>query len=359
MTASVAVWRGGSAPGRRVARRSSVGASARRGPPSRFDLEQDRAGRSRRGLAGGERLPALVDRVAQADGAGAVEEGSLAAAPDVDRRRRVLAREARQRAREPRLGERVAAAGEQREAIVLGAPHRAPRPPVDHRPERPEGRARGEDHEGDDRRRGRFDRHPRARQLDRRDHRDQHQRQQHRDPLGRALQPRHDADQDQQHRGDDQRHRRLGQFPVGDRGVAVEQGDRVVGGGRHRDQDGDDRDRFEDGEARPPPADEEEPEDRPRPQPARERDQALQRGAVAGAQLGDGKEVLVHAATDIGPLGRQLSTAYDRRVPEALGQRLLLHHAARGGGVIVLVAVAAAILLIRFWPAIVRWWEER
>jgi hypothetical protein len=53
------------------------------------------------------------------------------------------------------------------------------------------------------------------------------------------------------------------------------------------------------------------------------------------------------------------STAYDRQMPTALGQRLLFHHAARGGGIIVLLAVAAAILLIRFWPAIVRWWEDR
>lgn len=54
-----------------------------------------------------------------------------------------------------------------------------------------------------------------------------------------------------------------------------------------------------------------------------------------------------------------LSTTYDRRVPIALGQRLLLHHAARGGGIVVLIALAAAILLIRFWPTIVRWWEDR
>ncbi len=46
-------------------------------------------------------------------------------------------------------------------------------------------------------------------------------------------------------------------------------------------------------------------------------------------------------------------------MPFALGQRLLLHHALRGGGIVVIVAVVAAVLLVRFWPAIVRWWETR
>jgi hypothetical protein len=46
-------------------------------------------------------------------------------------------------------------------------------------------------------------------------------------------------------------------------------------------------------------------------------------------------------------------------VPLALGQRLLLHHAARGGGVVVIIAVFAVIALLRFWPMIIRWWEQR
>ena len=30
-----------------------------------------------------------------------------------------------------------------------------------------------------------------------------------------------------------------------------------------------------------------------------------------------------------------------------------------GGGIVILIVIVAAILLIRFWPAIVRWWEDR
>ena len=43
----------------------------------------------------------------------------------------------------------------------------------------------------------------------------------------------------------------------------------------------------------------------------------------------------------------------------ALGQRLFVHHLFRGGGIVPIIAIAAVVLLIRFWPVIVRWWENR
>jgi hypothetical protein len=46
-------------------------------------------------------------------------------------------------------------------------------------------------------------------------------------------------------------------------------------------------------------------------------------------------------------------------VPLALGQRLLLHRAFPGHGIVPLVAIAVCILLLRFWPVIVRWWQDR
>lgn len=45
-------------------------------------------------------------------------------------------------------------------------------------------------------------------------------------------------------------------------------------------------------------------------------------------------------------------------MPLALGQRLLAHQIF-GRGILALIAVAVVIMLIRYWPVIRRWWQDR
>lgn len=42
----------------------------------------------------------------------------------------------------------------------------------------------------------------------------------------------------------------------------------------------------------------------------------------------------------------------------ALGQRILFHHALRGGWVFIVAAILA-LILVRYWPAIIAWAEQR
>ncbi len=43
----------------------------------------------------------------------------------------------------------------------------------------------------------------------------------------------------------------------------------------------------------------------------------------------------------------------------AAGRGFLIRHAAHGAGLVVIVAVVAAFVLVRFWPRIVSWFENR
>ncbi len=45
-------------------------------------------------------------------------------------------------------------------------------------------------------------------------------------------------------------------------------------------------------------------------------------------------------------------------MPFALGQRLFAHQVF-GRGIVGLIAVIAIVALMRFWPVIVRWWQQR
>ncbi|MFL5872376.1 MAG: hypothetical protein ACJ75T_02740 [Solirubrobacterales bacterium] len=103
-----------------------------------------------------------------------------------------------------------------------------------------------------------------------------------------AREPREDADEDEQESGQDQRRRRLGQVRIRDRLVVVQQGDAEVRRRPDGDQHRDHREDFEDGKACPFPAAEEQAEDRPRPERTGKRDEALQRGPVAGPEFRNG-----------------------------------------------------------------------
>lgn len=46
-------------------------------------------------------------------------------------------------------------------------------------------------------------------------------------------------------------------------------------------------------------------------------------------------------------------------MPLAIGQWLLLHHLFRGAGSLVLLVIAALIVLLRFWPQVAAWIEQR
>jgi hypothetical protein len=67
----------------------------------------------------------------------------------------------------------------------------------------------------------------------------------------------------------------------------------------------------------------------------------------------------VRVGAGAGRPGAGLAATYDRWVPLALGQRLLLHRLAPGHGVVAILVVVVGVLLMRFWPLILRWWQRR
>lgn len=46
-------------------------------------------------------------------------------------------------------------------------------------------------------------------------------------------------------------------------------------------------------------------------------------------------------------------------MPFAVGERLLLGRVLRGGDWALVAVLVVVVLLIRFWPVIVRWFEDR
>jgi hypothetical protein len=64
--------------------------------------------------------------------------------------------------------------------------------------------------------------------------------------------------------------------------------------------------------------------------------------------------------TEISPRwGPSAVATYDWPMLLGIGRGLLLRHLAHGAGIVVVVALIAAIILVRIWPQIVAWIENR